>query len=313
LWFPPPTLAQRPAKIGILAFRHSPPSLEKDPYWQVVAGLRERGYVEGRNLSVEWRFAGLDPARLDAMAAELVRLGVDVIVALDGTPPTIAAQKATKNIPIVFVSVLDPVGSGLVKTLAHPGGNTTGLSNLAGDTTSKQLEFMGMVSATGAPVAILWNPANPASSIFVENVRAAAGRKGRALLPVGARSAGDIEAAIRAAVDEHAGALVVAADTLFTQEKAAIARDAAAFRLPSIGQLRGYPEAGGLMSYGANLADLSRRAAGYVDKILKGAKPADLPVEQPTKLDLVINKRTAETLGLTIPPELLVQADKVIE
>ena len=314
LSLPLQAVAQTPSRtfrVGILAPRRRPDSLESDYFGQIPAGLRELGYVEGRNLSIEWRFADGEYGRLPELAMGLVRAPVDVIVA-DGSPASLAAQHATKTIPIIFVNVGDPIGIGLVKTLANPGGNTTGLSLLGPDTAAKQFEMLGAV-APRARVAILWNPANPSGPIVLRNLQDAARITHTTTIEFEGRTPGDIARAFAWMGKERPGALLVVPDQLFMQERQDIARQAVALRLPSMGNLREYAEAGGLMSYGSDRRESCRRAAAYVDKIFKGARPQDLPVEQPTKFELVINRKTAKAIGLEIPPELLVQADKVIE
>ncbi|HEV2009300.1 MAG TPA: ABC transporter substrate-binding protein [Burkholderiales bacterium] len=274
--------------------------------------MSELGYVEGRNLLVEWRFADGEYERLPRMAAELVQLKVDAIMAL-GPPGAIAAQKATTTIPIVFVISVDPVDAGLVKSLARPGGNITGLSNLGGDISGKHLQMLLTMVPKLSRMAVLVNPANSAHATILKNVEVAAQKAGIKVLPVKAQTPQEIESAFSTMTKENAGAVIVALDPLFIQQGLQIAVQAAKHRLPSIFANREYAEAGGLMSYGQNQVDIYRRAAEYVDRILKGAKPGDLPVEQPTKLELFINRKTAKALGLTIPQSLLISADKVIE
>ena len=299
-------------RVGILSARRRPASLDLDYYGAFPRRMSELGYVEGRNLIIEWRFADGEYERLPGMAEELVKLKVDVILAL-GPPGAVAAQKATTTIPIVFVVSTDPVAAGLVKSLARPGGNITGLSNLAGDLSPKHLEMLAMLVPKLSRVAILFNPANSAHAGVVKNLQGAAQKAGIKALPVTAQTPPEIETAFSTMVRERAGAVIVALDPLFIQQVTQIAVQATKHRLPSIFANREYAETGGLMSYGQNQVDIYRRAAGYVDRIFKGGKPGDQPVEQPTKLELLINKRTAEALGLTIPPSLVISADKVIE
>jgi putative ABC transport system substrate-binding protein len=241
-----------------------------------------------------------------------VRLNVDVIMTA-GTQAISAAQKATTSIPIVMGGANDPVGSGFVHSLARPGGNITGPSLLLGDVTPKQLEFLLTVVPKLSRVAVLANPANVSYATLLANVRAAAQKASVKVLPVEARTPQQIENAFSAITRENAGAGIVASDALFTQQIRQISELAAQHRLPLIAPFREYAEAGVLMSYGQNLAEHFRHAATYMDKILKGAKPADLPVEQPTKFELVINMKTAKALGLTIPQSLLLRADEVIQ
>ncbi len=274
--------------------------------------MRELGYVEGKNLVIEWRSADGKYERFPLLAAELVQLKVDVIVTV--TPPaTSAAQKATTTIPIVMGTTGDPVGNGFIKSLARPGGNITGLTSIVSDLGPKHMEMLLSMVPRLSRVAVLLNPDNLAHIGVLKNVQAAAQRTSLKILPVKARTPQEIENAFSLMTREHAGAVIVAGDGFLTQQRRQIAELAVKNRLPSITGIKEYPETGGLMSYGQNLADQYRRAAVYVDKILKGAKPGDLPVEQPTRLALVINRKTAKALGLTIPQSLLIMADKVIE
>jgi len=309
------SFAQQPGKVwrvGFLSFRSRPDSLDSDVFGAFRLGMRELGYIEGKDLAIEWRFADGKLERLPDLAAELVRLQVDAIVS-SGTATTSAAQKATATIPIVMETNTDPVGSGFVKTLARPGGNITGLSNISVDISPKHLEMLFSMVPKLSLVAVLVNPANPSHALILKSGDAAAQRRSAKILPVEARTASEIEKAFSAMVRDKAGAVIVPRDGLFIPQARQIAELATKVRLPSIATFREYVEDGGLMSYGASLTDGYRRAATYVDKILKGAKPADLPVEQPTKFELVINGKTAKTLGLTIPQSLLVSADKVIK
>ena len=274
--------------------------------------MRELGYVEGKNLVIEWRFADGKFERLPDLAAELVRLNVEVIVS--GSSQAISAlQKATATIPIVMASSGDPIGSGFVKSLARPGGNITGLSNLTSEIGTKQLELLLSMVPKLSRVAVLVNPVNPSLATLLKNVQSAAQGAGVKVLPVEARTAEEIENAFPTMTQGNAGAVIVAVDSLFIQQYRKIAELAAKNRLPSVSQLREYVEAGGLVSYGPNLADQFRRAATYVDKILKGAKPGDLPVEQSAAFELLINGKTAKALGLTIPQSVLLRADRLIE
>jgi putative tryptophan/tyrosine transport system substrate-binding protein len=275
-------------------------------------GLRELGYVEGQTIALESRWAEGRYDQYPALVADLVRLQVDVIVAVGGAA-TQATQQATKTIPIVMSVVIDPLGSGLVASLARPGGNVTGLSMMAPDLVGKQLELLKEVAPNVSRVALLWNPANPGSAPQVREAEAAARALRVRLQSLEARDPQEIDSAFAAMTRERAGALVVLADGIFTNQVRQIAALAAKMRLPSIYGLREYVEAGGLMVYSANPLDLERRAAAYVDRLLKGAKPGDLPVEQPTKFQLVINLKTAQALGITIPPTLLFQADEVMK
>jgi putative ABC transport system substrate-binding protein len=299
-------------RVGFLTQRRRPDSIDADFIGALPRGLRELGYVEGRNLMMVWRFADGKFERLPDLASELVRLKVDAIVS--GSSQAIGAlQKATTTIPIVMATSGDPIGSGFVKSLARPGGNITGLSNLTSDIGAKQLELLlGMVPKLSS-VAVLVNPVNPSLATFLKNVQSAAHGIGVNVLPVEARTAQEIEYAFSTMSEGKARALIVAVDALFIQQYRRIAELAAKHRLPSVSQLREYAEAGGLMSYGPNLAEQFRRAAAYVDKIFKGAKPGDLPVEQSATFEFLINKKTAKALGLAIPQSVLLRADRVVE
>jgi putative ABC transport system substrate-binding protein len=300
-------------RIGFLAARSRSTASNPDAgYDAFMQGMRDLGYVEGKNLVIEWRFGDSKFERLPALAAELVRMKVELIVT-HSTSATEVLQRAAGTIPIVTLGVSDPVSSGFAKSLAHPGGNITGISNLSGDISPKYLEMLRSMVPKLSHVAVLMNPENSFHATVLKNVQTAAQKSRIKILPVEARTAPEIEKAFSAMAREKAGAVIVARETLFTQQVRQIADLAMKHRLPSITAVREYAEAGGLMSYGPNNADLYRRAATYVDKILKGAKPGDLPVEQPTTFELFINGKTAKALGLTIPQELLLRADKVIE
>jgi len=275
-------------------------------------GLRELGWVEGQNIIIEYRWAEGRFDRLPDLAAELVRLKVDIIVA-PATPAAAAAKKATGAIPIVMIGVGDPVGTGFVASLARPGGNITGSSYSVGlEIIAKQLELLKEAVPKVRRVAILSNPTNPAHPLWMSEIKDAGRSLGVQLQFPEAQGPTEFDGAFAAMAKERAGALLVMADGMFMLHRTRLADLAAKSRLPSLGY-RELVEAGGLMSYGPSLPDLWRRAATFVDKILKGAKPADLPVEQPAKFELVINLKTAKALGLTIPPSLLARADQVIE
>ena len=275
-------------------------------------GLSDLGYVERENIQVEYRFAGGSLARLAEFAAELVSLKVDVIVA-GSTQSIDAAKRATKTIPIVFPVTFDPVESGFVASLARPGGNLTGLSTVNPDAAAKRVELLKEVLPQISRLAVLRNPINSGSQFPLKETEAGAKQLGIRLQTLEARSPEELEGVFRLATSERAGALIVIVDALFNAEQQRISELALRHRLPTMFDSTQYVEAGGLISYGANLSDLFRRAATYVDKILKGAKPGDLPVEQPTKFDLVINLKTAKQIGVTIPPQVLARADKVIK
>ncbi len=276
------------------------------------AGLRDLGYVEGKNILIEFRWADGKYERLPSLAAELVQLKVAVIVAAT-TIDIQAARQATTTIPIVMVSTGDPVGAGFVASLARPGGNITGLSTLNVDISGKWLELLRVAVPKLSRVAVLVNPGHSLHPEFLKRIQAAAKTTGVNVSPVQASTASQIEAAFGAIKQERAGALIVLPDPFFILHGRRIAELAMKNHLPTMFRSLEFVGAGGLMGYGQNVAEEFRRAATYVDKILKGAKPADLPVEQPTKFELVINIKTAKAIGLTIPQELLLRADKVIE
>ena len=299
-------------RVGFLALRARPISLDADYVGAFQRALRELGYVEGQNLVIDWRFAEGRTELLPVFAAELIQLKVDVIV-INGTAAANAAQKATATIPIVFPNTGDPVAAGYVKSLARPGGNMTGLSNISNDIIPKHLEMLLSMVPKLTRVAVLLNSSNKANILNLERIQSAAKRTSVKILPVEARTAPEIESAFSAMARDKAGAVIVINDTFFIQQRRQIAELATKNRLPSISAVREYAEAGGLLSYGSSITDNNRRVATYVDKIFKGAKPADLPVEQPTKFELFINGKTAKALGLKIPQSLLISADKVIE
>jgi putative ABC transport system substrate-binding protein len=303
--------AQQPAKLPTIGFLGATPSTESQRVAAFVQRLRELGWIDGRNLAIEYRWAEGRNERYAENAAEFVRLKVDVIVTV-ATPPTVAAKQATSVIPIVFAAANDPVGSGLVASLARPGGNVTGLSNQVSETGGKKLELLREVVPGLHRFAILANVSNPGVLLDMNEAQAAAGSLGLEVIKSEIRRAEDISPAIDA-LKGRADALYVCADPLVNTHRIGVNILAVAARLPTMHGLREYVEAGGLMSYGANVPDLFRRAADYVDKILRGARPTDLPVEQPTKFDFVINLTTAKALDLEISPTLLARADEVIE
>jgi putative tryptophan/tyrosine transport system substrate-binding protein len=304
--------AQQPARVPTIGFLGSAtPATQGLWVTAFVQRLRELGWVEGHNLAIDYRWAEGRSGRFTEIAAEFVRLKVDVIVAAT-TPAALAAKQATSVIPIVFAGVSDPVGTGLVASLARPGANVTGLSNLISDTGGKRLEFLREVVPGLRRLAIMANVSNPAVALQVGEVQPAARTFGLEVAILEVRRVEDIASAFDA-LKGRADALYVCADPLMYTNRIRINTLALSVRLPTMHGLREYVEAGGLMSYGANIADHFRRNAEYVDKILRGAKPADIPVEQPTKFDLVINLTTAKVLGLDVPPSLLARADEVIE
>jgi putative ABC transport system substrate-binding protein len=304
--------AAKVARIGLLATNRAVAPRHVDAFLQ---GLRDLGYVEGRNLVIEYRDAEGKLERLPTLAAELVALKVDVIVAAT-TPGALAAKQATKTIPIVFAVAADPVTDGLVASLARPGGNVTGSSYLGTDLIGKLLELLKQAVPGVVRVAVLRQPSfvpERTEKDIQRGAEVAARALGLQLHFVEARGPDDFERAFLDMTKARAGALMALGGNMFFSERRRLVNLAATNRLPGVYGLREYVDAGGLMSYGANQVDLFRSAATYVDKILKGAKPGDLPVEQPTKFELVINLRTAKALGLTIPRPLLQRADEVIQ
>jgi ABC-type uncharacterized transport system substrate-binding protein len=302
--------AQQPAgelpRIGVLVFTPMAKAVQ-DGFRQ---GFRDHGYIEGQNILVEWRSAEGRTDRANAMAAELVRLKVNVIVA-EFTPAVQAAKNATPTIPIVMASAGDPVATGLVASLARPGGNVTGLSNVAAELSGKRFELLRELLPGVTRVGLLIHGADPLDKAFVDGTQTAASSAGIQLHIATVPRPEDLEVALSGMTKARVGAVIVPANLPIPAHQ--IAQSAQRHRLPSISLLSQFPESGGLMSYGASLIDIRRRSVGYVDKILKGAKPADLPVERPTTFELVINLKTAKALGLTIPPSLLLRADQVIQ
>ena len=300
---------QPPGKAARIGFLGDVPSFLDEAFRQ---GLHELGYVEGQNIAIEHRAAEWKYERLPGLAAELVRLNVDVIVAAS-PPATEAAKQATRTIPIVFTVSGDPVAEGFVASLARPGGNLTGLATISPELVGKQLEMLKAVAPKVSRVAVLQNPDQPSHARSVRQAEDPARALGVQLQVLKARTPSEIEAAFAAMRSQRAGGVLVLRDAVFRAQRAQIVALAAKTRLPAVYGLREEAEAGGLMAYGASVPQMFRRAATYVDKILKGAKPADLPVEQPTKFELVINLKTAKALGLKIPQTILLPADQVIE
>jgi putative tryptophan/tyrosine transport system substrate-binding protein len=308
---PPPPSAPR---IGLLSGGRGGAVPSRDAF---LAGLRELGYVEGQDIVIEYRSVAAQADQYDAVAfafaVELVHLPVDVLVVV-GARPTQAAKSATSTTPIVIAFTSeDPVAAGLVASLAQPGGNVTGLSAISPQLSGKRLELVKETVGGGAPIAVLWNAANPAPRARFEETQAAAQVLGVPVQSLAVREASDLDSAFEAAVRERAVALIALRDSLTLSSQAQLVELAAKHRLPAMYEDRVWTDAGGLMAYGPSIPDMSRRAATYVDRILKGANPADLPVEQPMRFDFVINARTAQTLGLTIPPHVLLQATEVIQ
>jgi len=300
---------RRVPRIGFLSSRS--PDAEKSRLAAFQQGLQKLGYSAGKNILIEQRYAAGKFDRLPDLAAELVGLKVDVLVTT-GTPAAHAAKNATSTIPIVIGNAGDPVGTGLVASLARPGGNVTGLSVLNTELSGKRLELLKEVVPTASRVAVLLNPANSINPLQLKEIQSAAPALGVTLHSLEVKGTDDIDRAFTAMKKERTGGLIVLGDPLLETHRTRIAELAVKSQLPAIYSLAPYVEAGGLMSYGTNFDDLYRRAATYVDKILKGSKPADLPVEQPTKFEFIVNLKTAKQIGLTIPPNVLARADRVI-
>jgi len=311
LALPLPAGAQQAGKVYRVGFLWDSPAVWPHALEGFRQGLRDLGWVEGQNIVVEYRWAEGRFDRLPGLAEELVRLKVDVIVA----PTSIytgAAKRATSTIPIVFVSHADPIGSGHVVNLARPGANITGLTIIMSETMAKSLELLKAAVPGLARVAVLWDPATPSHGPGVKAVAAASQALGLRLQTLAVRSATEFDNTFAAISNERGGGVLVLSTPLFMGGARRLAELAMTYKLPTMFGPREHAEAGGLLSYGPDRADLYRRAATYVDKILKGAKPGDLPVQQATKFELVINLKTAKALGLTIPPSLLGRADEVI-
>jgi putative tryptophan/tyrosine transport system substrate-binding protein len=306
---PRPSRAQgKPRRLGFLAMNELAPIFQNA--W--LDGLRNHGWIDGRNLIIEYRYAQSED-RLPALAAELVALNPDLLIA--SNPQTaVALKSATTNIPIVFLTLANPVQLGVVQSLSRPGGNITGFATLMTGFSSKQIEVLLEIVPTASKIAVLANPGNPNQRlILAEELPQTAQKLGVALPIVEATTAEELDIAFASAATQHADAIHVFGDPLTFRYAAQVAALAAKHRLPAIYYSRIFVANGGLISYGPDFADLFFRAGGYVDKILKGAKPSDLPVQQPTKFQLVINMTTAKALGLTVPPSLLFRADEVIE
>ena len=311
-----PLVAEAQPKAGVPRIGYlgnSSPSLESDLVDAFRQGLGEFGYTEGQNITIEYRWAEGKYDRFPDLVADLVRLKVDVIVTA-GTPGALAAKQATKTIPIVMAVAADAVGAGLVASLARPGGNVTGSTTIVQELEGKRLELLREVVPRLSRVAVLWNPANPVSPIILKQTQLAAPALRLRLEPiVGVSGVRELEGAFATISRVRPDALILLADRFLLAERTRIVEFAAKRRLPTMYPYREMVKAGGLMSYSPSYPDMFRRAATYVDKILKGAKPGDLPVQQPTKYELVINLKTAKALGLTIPQSLLQRADEVIQ
>lgn len=301
---------QKIHRVGFLG--NSTAALEANLIGPFREGLRDYGYIEGQNILVEYRWAEGRYERFPGLIAELLALKVDVVVTA-GTPATLAVKKATSTVPLVMVAVGDPVGTGIVPSLSRPGGNITGLTSIAQELEGKRLELLREVIPGLSHVAVLWNSANPIQAIERDRVRAAAEALRITTFPYGVRTKEGIDQAFAAIVKERPGALLVLADRLFLHHRAHIVDFAAMRKLPTIYAYRELVEAGGLMSFGPSYPGMHRRAAYFVDRILKGAHPGDLPVEQPASFELIVNRKAARTLNVTIPASVLLRATEVIE
>jgi ABC-type uncharacterized transport system substrate-binding protein len=300
-------------RIGVLLYAAAPTPGQSNPFLEAFRdGLRDLGYVEGRNMILEYRWAGGSNQRAAELAAELVRLNVAVIMST-GTPATQVARAATTTIPIVMTAVGDPVGSGIVSSLARPEGNVTGLSLLDTDLDGKRIELLKEAVPGLTRIAMLWSPSDPGMTLAFDRIEVASHTLRLALQSLAVRDPGEFPEVLHAAGTGRAEALIVTAQPFTIRHQMQILDVATKLRLPAMYTDRRFVDAGGLMAYGPSLVDVYRRAAIYVDKILKGAKPADLPVEQPTKFELVLNLKTAKALGLTIPPAVLARADELIQ
>ena len=298
--------AAKPYRLGILGNQDNPP-------WEGFRqGLRDLGYIDGRNIRFEWRWSQGFPDRLPALARELVALKPDVIV-VSGSQAALAAQDATKTIPIVMAISQHPEKLGLVESLARPGGNVTGLSTIAPQLMAKKLELLREVAPQVSRVAVLWNPASPSEHLQIRDLMVAASAAGVEIQSIEVRKPDELPAAFAVVASNRAQALLVVGNPVTFKGRQLIADFGRRNRLPSVFEEQLFVDAGGLMSYGPGFGDLFRRAAAYVDRILKGARPADLPVEQPIRFELFINRKTATSLGLTIPSSVLLRADQVID
>jgi putative ABC transport system substrate-binding protein len=305
--------AQQPGKVPRIGILPPGPISERVHLWEAFRqGLRELGYVEGKNIILIFPSGKVTPERLPDLAAELVNLKVDVIV-VPTTAAALAVMKATKTIPIVMPVAADPVGTGLVTSVARPGGNVTGLTTIASDLSGKRLELLKEVVPGVSRIAVLSNPSRANVPPQMREIEVTARALGVQLRRLEGRGPDDFERVFQAAIKERAGALITVDDPFLFSQRTRIVKLAAKSRLPAIYFFREFVDVGGLMSYAANLSDMYRRAATYVDKILKGAKPADLPIEQPKKFELIINLKAAKQIDLAIPPNVLARADKVIK
>jgi putative ABC transport system substrate-binding protein len=305
--------SQETPRVWRIGFLGAGSRSSADPRVEAIRrGFQELGYAEGRNLALEFRWAGGNADRLPALAAELARVKVDAIVT-QGTQATDAARRAVTSIPIVFAVAGDPVGTGLVASLARPGGNVTGLTDIAPEIAGKRLELLREAVPGIARIAVLWNPANPSAAPQMKDTAAVARSLGLSVRSLEVRDGSQLDGAFATAAQDKARAVIVLSDGALYAQRVHIARSAAKHRLLCVAWTPEFAESGCVMAYGANVVELHRRAAVLVDKILKGANPGDLPVEQPTTFELVINLKTAKALGLTIPQSLLLRADEVIQ
>jgi putative tryptophan/tyrosine transport system substrate-binding protein len=298
---------RRMFRVGVL----SPGLPPLGPLEALREGLRDLGYEDGRNITIEWRFAGETNDNLGTLADELVRLDVDVIVAIN-TQASLAVKRATVTTPIVIARVSDPVRTGLVASFAHPGGNVTGLSNFSDELSSKRLGLIKEIVPTISQLAVLWNGGNPGIELSVREMEGASAQFGVHVRSHAVRTPGDFGTVFEDIARERAGAVFVFDDVLVTTHSRQILDWAARIGLPVISQYAEFAEAGAVMAYGPSISDIYRHAASYVDKILKGAKPAELPVEQPTRVELVLNLQSAKALGMRIPDAIIVRADRVL-
>jgi ABC-type uncharacterized transport system substrate-binding protein len=308
-----PAAAQQPGKVPRIGFLgNSTAALEANLIAPFREGLHDLGYIEGKNIVIEWRWAEGKYERFPSLIAELIASKVDLIVTA-GTPATIALKKATTTLPLVMIAVGDPVGSGLIASLAHPGGNLTGLTSISPELDGKRLELLREVVPKISHVAVLWNPTSPLQVAAERETQAAAQAMKIKVLSLGVQAEEQFDNAFATILRERPGALLVLADRLFLHHRARIMDFATKHHLPGVHAYVELVEAGGLMSYGPSYAGMHRRAAYFVDRILKGTKPADLPVEAPAKFELVVNLKAAKQIGLTVPQSVLYRADKVIK
>jgi ABC-type uncharacterized transport system substrate-binding protein len=307
-----PAAAQQPGKVPRIGFLgNSTAALEANLIAPFREGLHDLGYIEGKNIVIEWRWAEGKYERFPSLIAELIASKVDLIVTA-GTPATIALKKATTTLPLVMIAVGDPVGSGLIASLAHPSGNLTGLTSISPELDGKRLELLREVVPKISHVAVLWNPTSPLQVAAERETQAAAQAMKIKVLSLGVQAEEQFDNAFATILRERPGALLVLADRLFLHHRARIMDFATKHHLPGVHAYVELVEAGGLMSYGPSYAGMHRRAAYFVDRILKGTKPADLPVEAPAKFELVVNLKAAKQIGLTVPQSVLYRADKVI-